>query len=298
MNMLDRFASVARPAPPTHDTVHWRRLWPRLLRHRGFCIGLVLGLALLGLAAIGPFIAPYEPNWPDYAAALRAPEPAHWLGTDATGRDVLARILDGAHRSIGAAVFVLATIFAIGLVVGAVAGMAGGVVDTVLMRLVDVMMTLPGLVLAFAILGILGPGFFNLLLALVVADWAYYARLARSLTLSARTRPDVIAARMAGIGWGRILLGHILPGVALQLAVVATLGIGGMISAISGFSFLGLGVQPPYAEWGAMLAESRFYFPIAPWLLLVPAGSIFIAVLSANLIGNGLRDVLEAKGRT
>lgn len=298
MTLLDRFASVARPALPVTDAAQLRSLWPRLLSHRGFCVGLALGVVLLCLAALGPFIAPYEPNWPDYAAALRAPEPAHWLGTDATGRDVLARVLDGAHRSIGASVFVLATIFTIGLVVGAVAGMAGGLVDTLLMRLVDVMMTLPGLVLAFAILGILGPGFFNLLLALVVADWAYYARLSRSLTLSARNRPDVVAARMAGIGWGRILFGHILPGVALQLAVVATLGIGGMISAISGFSFLGLGVQPPYAEWGAMLAESRFYFPIAPWLLLVPASCIFISVISANLIGNGLRDVLEAKGRT
>jgi ABC-type dipeptide/oligopeptide/nickel transport system permease subunit len=157
---------------------------------------------------------------------------------------------------------------------------------------------LPGLVLAFAIIGILGPGFFNLLLALVLADWAYYARLARSLTLSARQRPDVLAARMAGIGWWRILCGHILPGIALQLAVVATLGLGGMIAAISGFSFLGLGVQPPHAEWGAMLAESRFYFPIAPWLLLAPSGLIFLSVLAANLLGNGLRDTLERRGRT
>jgi ABC-type dipeptide/oligopeptide/nickel transport system permease subunit len=159
-------------------------------------------------------------------------------------------------------------------------------------------MTLPGLVLAFAIIGILGPGFLNLLLALIVADWAYYARLARSYTLTARQRPDVIAARMAGIGWGRILLGHILPGVALQLAIIASLGLGGMIASISGFSFLGLGVQQPYAEWGAMLAESRFYFPIAPWLLLLPAGLIFLSVLAANLVGNGLRDALETRGRT
>jgi ABC-type dipeptide/oligopeptide/nickel transport system permease subunit len=207
-------------------------------------------------------------------------------------------MLDGAHRSLGAAVLVLAAIFAIGMVVGTLAGLAGGIVDTLLMRLVDVMMTLPGLVLAFAIIGILGPGFLNLLLALVIADWAYYARLARSLTLSARNRPDVIAARMAGISWPRILFGHILPGVALQLAVVVTLGMGGMIGAISGFSFLGLGVQPPYAEWGALLADSRFYFPIAPWLLIVPATAIFLSVLAANLIGNGLRDVLEPRGRS
>lgn len=298
MSAMERFGSVARPRPPATTAEKWRHLWPRLLTKPSFCAGLALGGALLSLAALGPFIAPYEPNWPDYAAALRPPQAAHWLGTDATGRDVLARVLDGAHRSIGAAVFVLSAIFSIGLVIGAIAGMAGGLVDTVLMRVVDVMMTLPGLVLAFAILGILGPGFLNLLLALIVADWAYYARLARSLTLSARHRPDVIAARMAGISWTPILFSHILPGVALQLAVVATLGIGGMIAAISGFSFLGLGVQPPHAEWGAMLAESRFYFPIAPWLLLVPASCIFLSVISANLVGNALRDALEAKGRT
>lgn len=298
MNQIVRFAAVARPAPLAVPRGALRRVWPRLLAHGGFRIGLLLALALLTLAALGPFIAPHEPNWPDYAATLKAPGPAHWLGTDATGRDVLSRLLDGAHRSIGAAVLVLGTIFVIGLVVGTIAGLAGGIVDTVLMRLVDVMMTLPGLVLAFAIIGILGPGFLNLLFALVIADWAYYARLSRALTLSARQRPDVVAARMAGIGWPRILLGHILPGVALQLAVVATLGMGGMIAAISGFSFLGLGVQPPYAEWGAMLAESRFYFPIALWLLLAPAAIIFASVMASNLIGNGLRDVLEPKGRS
>ena len=298
MNRIASFASVARPAAPANlarvERGLWRQLWP----HRGFRGGLLLGLILLGLAVLGPFIAPYEPNWPEYARALQAPGPAHWLGTDATGRDVLSRLLDGAHRSIGAAVLVLGAIFCIGIVLGTIAGMAGGWVDTVIMRLVDVMMTLPGLVLAFAIIGILGPGFLNLLFALIVADWAYYARLARSYTMTARRRPDVIAARLAGIGWLPILFGHVLPGVALQLAVVATLGLGGMIAAISGFSFLGLGVQQPYAEWGAMLAESRFYFPIAPWLLLVPAGLIFLSVLAANLVGNALRDALEPRGRT
>ena len=298
MTSLARFASIARPKPPAGLEQAQRRLWPRLLAHRGFRTGMSLGLVLLLLALAGPFLAPYEPNWPDYAVALQPPSAEHWLGTDPTGRDVVSRLLDGAHRSLGAAILVLGTIFAIGTIVGTVAGMAGGWVDVVLMRLVDIMMTLPGLVLAFAIIGILGPGFLNLLLALIVADWAYYARLARSYTLTARQRPDVIAARMAGIGWGRILLGHILPGVALQLAIIASLGLGGMIASISGFSFLGLGVQQPYAEWGAMLAESRFYFPIAPWLLLLPAGLIFLSVLAANLVGNGLRDALETRGRT
>jgi ABC-type dipeptide/oligopeptide/nickel transport system permease subunit len=298
MSALDRFASVARPPVPAFRPNTSRRLWPQLLGHGGFRLGLALCILLLAMAILGPALTPFEPNWPDYAAALQPPGASHWLGTDATGRDVLSRVLDGAHRSIGAASLVLAAIFGIGLVVGTLAGLAGGWIDLILMRLVDVVMTLPGLVLAFAVIGVLGPGLFNLLLALILADWAYYARLARSLTLTARQRPDVLAARMAGIGWGRILFGHILPGVALQLAVVATLGLGGMIAAVSGFSFLGLGVQPPYAEWGAMLAESRFYFPIAPWLLLAPATLIFASVLAANLLGNGLRDTLAPRGRS
>lgn len=275
-----------------------RSLWRRLWRHPEARVGLVAGLCLLLVAVAGPWLAPYDPNLPNYGAALQGPGAEHWLGTDQTGRDLLSRVLDGAHRSLGAAVLVLTGMFVIGLTVGVIAGMTGGAVDMLLMRVVDILMTLPGMVLAFAIIGILGPGFHTLLLALVIADWAYYARLSRSHVLNARQRPDVIAARLAGIGWGRILFAHVLPGVATQMAVVASLGLGGMISVISGFSFLGLGVQPPRAEWGAMLSEARFYFPIAPWLLLVPAGLIFISVMAANLTGNALRDVLDPGDRT
>lgn len=267
----------------------WRRLW----QHREARIGFVAASLLLLLALGGPFALPYDPDLPDYTVALQEPSRTHWLGTDQTGRDVLARLMDCARRSLGASLLVLSCTFAIGLLVGVVAGMTGGVLDSTLMRLVDILMTLPGMVLAIAIIGVLGPGFQNLLLALIVADWAYYARLARSYVLTVAQRPDVIAARLAGIGWPRILWGHILPGVATQMAVIATLGLGGMITAISGFSFLGLGVQPPLAEWGAMLSDTRFYFPIAPWLLLAPAGLIFASVLAANLIGNALRDVLD-----
>ncbi|MCV6593570.1 MAG: ABC transporter permease, partial [Silicimonas sp.] len=217
---------------------------------------------------------------------------------DATGRDMFSRSLDAAHRSIGAALLVLGAVFLIGLIIGTVAGLSGGVIDTVLMRIADIAMTLPGLVLAFAVLGILGPGFVNLLIALIIADWAWYARLARSLSLGARRKPHVIAARLAGIPAWRIIWGHILPGVAVQLGIVASLALGGMIGAISGFSFLGLGVQPPHAEWGAMLAESRLYFTIAPWLLIAPAGLIFLSVLSANILGNALRDVAGGEAET
>jgi ABC-type dipeptide/oligopeptide/nickel transport system permease subunit len=253
----------------------------------------MIGVALLIFAAVGAVWTPHAPDIPNYANALQPPSLAHPFGTDATGRDMFSRVMDGAHRSIGAALLVLGAVFAIGLVVGTVSGLLGGLTDTLLMRFADIAMTLPGLVLAFAVLGLLGPGFINLLIALIVADWAWYARLARALSLDARTRHHVTAARMAGIPGWRIVLGHILPGVALQVGIVASLALGGMIGAISGFSFLGLGVQPPHAEWGALLAESRLYFAIAPWLLIAPAGAIFLSVLSANMVGNALRDVAD-----
>lgn len=270
-----------------------RTLWGQLLRHNAARLGLILGLILAFIVLVGPLLVTQDPNVPDYGAKLAAPSVDHPLGTDQAGRDQLARLVDGGARSLGAALLVLGCVFVIGLFVGIVAGMAGGLVDVVIMRVVDVLMAFPSLVLAIAVVGILGPGFQNLLLALIISWWAYYARLTRSFVLTARQRSDVIAARLAGIGWGRIVLGHIAPGVVTQLAVVTTLDLGGMIAAISGLSFLGLGVQPPLAEWGAMLSDSRFYFTIAPWLLLGPAALIFLSVVSANLIGNALRDSLD-----
>jgi ABC-type dipeptide/oligopeptide/nickel transport system permease subunit len=279
--------------PATTPVAPPRGLWARLLRHREAKLGLGLALLLIGLALLGPLLAPFAPDAPNFRAKLEAPSAEHWLGTDQSGRDQLSRVLDAGRRTLGTALLVLGAVFIIGLVLGTIAGMAGGLVDVLLMRVVDVLMALPSIVLAIAIVGVLGPGFQNLVLALVISWWAYYARLARSYVLNARQRPDVIAARLAGIGWGRIMVGHVLPGVAAQLLIVATLDLGSMIAAIAGLSFLGLGVQPPAAEWGAMLADSRLYFTLAPWLLLGPVVPIFLAVIAANLLGNALRDTLD-----
>lgn len=270
-----------------------RTLSARLLRHREARFGLAFALLLIGMALFGPILTPYDPNQPNFRAKLEAPSAEHWLGTDRSGRDQLSRVLDGGQRTLGTALLVLSCIFGIGLVIGVIAGMSGGIVDSLLMRLVDILMALPSIVLAIAIVGVLGPGFQNLVLALVISWWAYYARLARSYVLNARQRPDIIAARLAGIGWGRIMLGHVLPGVGSQLLIVATLDLGSMIAAIAGLSFLGLGVQPPDAEWGAMLSEARMYFTLAPWLLFGPLAPIFGAVLTANILGNALRDTLD-----
>lgn len=287
--------TVLELARPSVSTVADRGLFNRLWRHRSGRAGLLLGVLLLVFAVLGTFWTPHPPDLPNYANALKPPSLTHLFGTDATGRDMFSRVMDGAQRSVGAALLVLGAVFFIGLCVGILAALAGGVTDVLLMRLVDITMTLPPLVLGFVVLGLLGPGLFNLLIAIIIGEWAYYARLARSLSLDAHARPHVIAARMAGVPGWQIIWGHILPGVALQLGIYATLQLGIMISIISGFSFLGLGVQPPAAEWGALLSESRLFFPIAPWLLIAPAFAIFLSILSANLLGNALRDVASPR---
>lgn len=263
-----------------------RRLWLQPSGRAGLLLAAFLCLLAIGGSAPRG-IAPERMN---LSEKLLPPSRQHLLGTDQYGRDQLARILDGSRRSVGAAVLVLAGVLIAGLTAGIAAGMIGGWVETIAMRSIDVMLAIPSLVLALAISGLLGAGYGNLLLALTISNWAYYARLARSYVRLSRNRPDVIAARMAGIGWLRATAGHIVPGVAVRLAIVATLDLGTIIIGFASLSFLGLGVQPPEAEWGAMLAESRFYFSTAPWLLIAPATAIFLSVVAANLIGNALRE--------
>jgi ABC-type dipeptide/oligopeptide/nickel transport system permease subunit len=265
----------------------------RLLMRRSARVGILLAGLLSALTLIVPVIIYDRSDRISLGQKLFAPSIKHPLGTDQYGRDQLARIADGGRRSLGAALLVLSSTLLLSLCIGITVGMIGGIVDTVVMRVVDVWLALPPLVLALAVVGVLGVGFENLMLALILSSWAYYARLARSYVHLARQRQDVIVDRLAGVGWVRIITGHIVPGVVTQLAVVATLDLGGIIIGIAGLSFLGLGIQPPDAEWGAMLAESRLFFTTAPWLLLAPAAAIFIAVMSANLIGNALRDAAD-----
>ncbi len=283
--------TAGRHRPPPH-------LLAALVRHPTGRWGLILTALLLTAAAAGPWFAPHPPNLPDYAAALRPPGPGHWLGTDATGRDQLSRLLDGARRSLGGALVVSAAITLIGLIYGTAAALAGRWVDAAMMRLVDVVLALPGLILAFAVIGLLGPGYVNLLIALIAADWAWKARIARACAQAAVNSPAAEVARHLGVPEWRVVARHILPAVFWPLLVLATLGLGGQIAAISAFSFLGLGVPVPLAEWGAMLAESRFFFRIAPWLLLAPAACIFVSVLAANLLGEALRDLATPEGRS
>ena len=263
------------------------------LKQKSARIGLIIAVFLAILTLVAPFFVPFAPNEQNLSAKLSAPDLTHPLGTDQYGRDVLARIADGGRRSLGASVLVLIVTLFLSLICGIAVGMIGGIVETTTMRLIDVLLALPSLVLALAIVGVLGIGFENLMIALVASSLAFYTRLTRSYVRLANQRPDVIVARLAGISWTRIVVEHIAPPIFAQMLIVATLDLGGVIIAVAGLSFLGLGASPPAAEWGAMLNESRLFFTTAPWLLFAPATAIFLSVAAANLIGNALRDASD-----
>ncbi|PRZ40488.1 peptide/nickel transport system permease protein/oligopeptide transport system permease protein/nickel transport system permease protein [Antricoccus suffuscus] len=268
------------------------RLWHRLVRHRSFQVGSIGVLILAAVAIIGPLLVG-DPDQTNYKNKLAAPSAMHWLGTDSNGRDLLSRAVHGAGVSFEAALIVFALTTVIGIGLGVPAGLMGGPFDIFVSRICDVMLGLPSLVLALAVVGALGPGFGNLVLAMSLTGWAGLAKLSRSLALSSRHRPDVLAARMAGIGRARIAVGHVLPGVFAHGLIAATLGLGETILGLAGLSFLGLGVQPPTAEWGSMLNEGRIDLNVAPWLLIGPGIGLVITVTAITLISDALRDCAD-----
>ena len=266
----------------------------KLLRHKGFRIGVTIIALIAVVAVVGPFLIS-DPNQSSYRDRLLPPSWSHLCGTDSSGRDSLARTIVGAGVSYKAALLVFFLHVVIGMVAGVCAGLMGGVIDTVVSRATDVMLGLPSLVLSLAIVGALGPGFGNLVLAMSLTGWAGLAKLSRSLAMDSRHRLDVIAAEMAGVGRWRIAMTHVLPGVFGQCLIAATLGLGETILGLSGLSFLGLGVQPPTAEWGSMLNESRRDLVVAPWLLLGPGIGLVLTVSAVTLISGALRDCSDAR---
>ncbi|RIJ76534.1 ABC transporter permease [Nakamurella silvestris] len=278
------------PAPTTRSgrTGLWSRLWS----HGAGRTGLLIAGAVLLVLLVGPFLTT-DPDIPNYTGKLLPPSGEHWLGTDLAGRDLLARTLSGGRTSLGAALLVCAITTTLGLLVGTISALVGGIVDTVLCRIVDILLGLPSLVLTLAVVGALGPGFGNLVLAMSVSGWAGLARLARSVALSAVSRPDVTAARMAGAGPVRVTVGHVLPAVTAQVLVAATMDIGSVVLALGGLSFLGLGAQPPTAEWGNMLSDSRLTLTTAPWQVLGPGLGLIACISAAVLISDALRDITD-----
>ncbi len=254
---------------------------------------LALFLAIIAATFLGPLLADPDPNALDLGMALREPAAEHPLGTDQLGRDQLARLLIGGRYSLAIAAVGTVGIIALGLVVGAVAGYYGGRLDLLVSALTNTLLALPSLLLTLAILGTVGPGTGGLLLALIGAGWVGHARLFRAATLTLREQPYIEAARALGAGGPRILLRHLLPNLLPTVAVLATLDFGALLLTVSSLSFLGLGVQPPTADWGAMLNEGRPFFGQAPFLSLAPGLCITAVALLSNLLGDALRDLVD-----
>lgn len=252
---------------------------------------LALGVVLLALFA--EFLAPFDPYAQNLSQALQAPNAEHLAGTDRFGRDMLSRILVGAQASVFATLILVLVTAGIGLCVGVVAGWKGGIVDSLLMRLSDVFLAFPGLVFALAVAGVLGGGLHNAIVALVAISWPKYARIARGLTLAQKNADFIAAARLSGCNTLQLMTRHILPYIAGPFMVSAVLDMGTMLMELAGLSFLGLGAQPPTAEWGSMMSDNRNLLQTSPWTVLTPGLAIFLVVMIFNLLGDALRDWID-----
>jgi len=270
--------------------------WLRFRRNPLAMIGLLIVLLLLVVAALAPVLAPHDPITQDLRMRLLPPlTEGHILGTDDFGRDILSRLIMGSRITLFIIAMVAVTAPLFGMLVGTVAGYFGGLVDEVLMRLTDIFLAFPKLILALALVAVLGPGMENAVLAIALTSWPPYARVARAETLTVRNSDYIAAVRLQGAGAGRIILGHVMPMCLPSVIIRVTLDMAGVILIAAGLGFLGLGVQPPMPEWGAMISAGRKYLFEQWWVATMPGLAIFIVSLGFNLLGDGLRDVLDPR---
>ena len=269
---------------------HW-------IRNKNVLIGLSIILCLFSVALFAPQIAPHDPLKADPKIRLHPPSNEYPFGTDHLGRCILSRVLFGARISLLIGVIVISGSLLIGLVLGTISGYFGGFADDIIMRIVDGFLAVPSMFLALALAGTLGPGFFNMAIALIVVEWTSYARVVRGSILSVKEQAFVEATRGLGASDFYILVRHVLPNIISPVIVIATLGIGYAILAAAGLSFLGFGVQPPTPEWGSMLDDGRLYMRIAPYIMVSPGLAIMITVLAFNFLGDGLRDEMDPRFR-
>ena len=266
-------------------------------RNRLALTGLVILVPMFLAAVLAPLIAPYDPIEPDLKNVLAGPSFSHPFGTDMLGRDVLARVIYGSRISLLVGFVSVGIATLIGLVLGALAGYYGGLADEIIMRFVDLMMCFPTFFLILAVIAFLEPSIWNIMVVIGLTSWMGISRLVRAEFLSIKSKEFVLAARAQGLSNRRIIFGHILPNALAPVYVVATLGVGGAILTESALSFLGIGVQPPTASWGNILAQAKDNIEIAWWLSLYPGIAIFLTVMGYNLLGEGLSDVLDPRRR-
>ena len=267
----------------------------RFTKEKTAVFGLLVILLFALLAVFAPALAPFDPLAQDIPNGLAPPSPEHWMGTDKLGRDIFSRMLYGARISLGAGVGVVIMAGLVGISVGIIAGYRGGWPDEALMRVTDIFFAFPSLILAMAIAGALGPSLQNALIAVAVVTWPVYARLIRGQVLVLRDREFVVAARAVGASHSLILRRHLFPNTLSPLLVQASFEMGTVILAVAGLSFIGFGAQPPTPEWGVMISEGRNYITTHWWLTFFPAMAMLFAVAGFNLVGDGLRDVLDPR---
>jgi peptide/nickel transport system permease protein len=270
--------------------------WLRFRRNPLAMIGLGISLALILMSIFAPLLAPYDPIVQSLPDRLLPPlTPGHWMGTDDFGRDIYSRILYGSRITLYIVLLVILTAPVVGLIIGTVAGYFGGWVDAILMRITDIFLAFPKLILALALVAVLGPGMVNAVLAIAVTSWPPYARVARAETLTVRNSDYIAATRLQGASALRLIWGHVMPMCLPSVIIRVTLDMAGVILTAAGLGFLGLGVQPPVPEWGLMISAGRKFLFEQWWVATMPGLAIFIVSLGFNLLGDGLRDVLDPR---
>ncbi|WP_413773589.1 MULTISPECIES: nickel transporter permease [Paenibacillus] len=280
---------------PESRTGPWRSLWQRMRTNRSVLIGGGFLLLLILVAVFGPLLTHYDPSKVDYSTKFLKPSAAHWFGTDHNGRDIFTRVIHGMRLTLSVGFISVMIGAAFGIVLGIISGYYGGKWDTIIMRITDVMLAFPGILLALAIVSALGKSLFNVIIAVSIFSVPTFARIVRGSTLAVRKLEYIDAMRTLGASDSRIIFRHILPNITSPIIVQATLRIAVAILTASGLSFLGLGAQPPTPEWGAMLNDGRSYITEHPHVALFPGLSIVIVVIAFNLLGDGLRDALDPK---
>ena len=288
-------STLAAPLPVHREASPGARVLRRLRRRRAAIVGLWVVVGFILLALFAPWIAPYDPLQTSWSAVRKAPSAAHWFGTDEIGRDVLSRVIWGTRASLLAGLVSVSISLACGVPIGLLAGYVGGPVDALISRMTDAMLACPFLILAIALAAFLGPSLTNAMIAIGVTATPVFIRLTRAQVLAVKVEDYVEAARALGNPPWRIALRHVLPNAISPLIVQATLAIAAAVIAEASLSFLGLGQQPPAPSWGSMLNTAKNYIDNAPWMAIWPGLSIFLLVLSFNLVGDGLRDALDPR---